>query len=241
MRRIPLCVVSALFVLSAGCNSPFGPATIPPPAVSQGPATGDYYPSPFVTPPPASTATSTSPDGLTWQTPNPGSNLVTARGATISRSTLSDAPQNNAPEEPIRIVESSTAAGRSSVIPFNGAATTTPVALAPQPSNQYIEISQLPKAPGVLQALPKAGGPPSGSPPSPASRVRGFIPAVPQQNAVPANSLPASPPTTNARPRFSSATPGMRYDSAVAPAAYDEPLGRSADSSSDAASQWRAR
>lgn len=241
MKQIRMCIGLVLIFAASGCNS-VGPATIPPPTVSQGQSPAGYYPSPFVTPPPSAVSASTDPatsaDGLSWQTPRApaaSSNLVTARGATISRSTLEDAAANESPEAPIRIVENSAPGTRASVIPFGSAnASATPVALAPQSANEYVEISQLPRPRGVLQAVPAASTPAT-------SRVRGFIPAVPQQNAVPANSLPGSPPATIARPRFSSTapstTPAVHYDSAVTPAAYEQ----ANPTPTAGANQWRSR
>lgn len=249
-----------LAALLAGCNSqngnpyaPFGPPTIPPPGTT-GAAVDPYYSSPFVTPPPAAgtNSSTTTPriglgptsaagsDGLSWQTPRPGvtldptANLVTARGATISRSAIQTPPpaiadnRVRAAEEPIRIVENPTA-----IAAANSSGSKPPQVLVatPRGSNPtgYVEISQLPKPPNTLAPL------------TPTSRVRGFIPALPQQNPLPSNALP--PP--NGRPRFSSSPasspPNARYDSAVRPVEFQSDDAGGGTGGTIDASAWRRR
>ena len=234
-------VAAGLIALAGGCSSqtgtawsPFGPPTIPPPGAAQGTDANGYYPSPFVTPPPFTApgtsaptfqpsgplppsgmghSTSSSADGLSWQSPRTGSAspIVATRGAAITRAAIAN--PSRAAEEPIRIVQGSSAGNTRDVV----------------------EISQLPKPRGSLGPIPAL---PAATTPA-TSRTRGYIPALPQQNTVPSSTVPAnaippaSAPPTTARPRYSSSAPAARYDAAVAPVTYTE--------TADPALRWRRR
>ena len=245
MRRIYFSVlVGGLAIATlAGCNlqggnpfAQFGPPTIPPPGTSQGTLGEPYYSSPFVTLPPASGTnpsvtprvglgpSGTSSDGLGWQTPRTNgagaadTNLVTARGASISRSatqTPLEKQRDLTPEVPIRIVENLAAIARATP----SASASPPAVTFATPrrptATGFVETAQLPSPAATLapQLLP---------PSAPPSRTSGtFIPAVPRQNVVPLNTPPSNVlPPPNPRPRFSSSAPAERYDSAVEPAVF---------------------